>query len=160
MHYELGGLEADFTLPARHVSAAPARSASPIAMGTTVPVGQDRLPHRVLLVEDNMIIAIDTEENLLALGVGDVVLASSNDAALAAIDGTLPDFALLDFNLGGETSEPIARMLDGKGVPFAFATGYGEVKGMTARYAHAVGVLQKPYSTEDLARILAQPVPA
>ena len=107
-----------------------------------------------------MIIAIDTEENLLALGVGDVVLASSNDAALAAIDGNLPDFALLDFNLGGETNEPIARMLDSKGVPFAFATGYGEVKGMTARYARTVGVLQKPYSKEDLARILAQPVPA
>ena len=160
VRYEPGGLEADFTLPARHVSAAPARSASPVAIGTTVPAGRDRLPHRVLLVEDNMIIAFDAEENLLALGVGEVLLASSNDTALAAIDGNLPDFALLDFNLGGETSEPIARMLDGKGVPFAFATGYGEVEGMTARYAHAVGVLQKPYSKEDLARILAQPVPA
>ena len=66
-----------------------------------------------------MIIAIDTEENLLALGVGEVILASSNATALAAIDGNLPDFALLDFNLGGETSEPIARTLDGRGVPFA-----------------------------------------
>ena len=114
----------------------------------------------MLLVEDNMIIAIDTEENLLALGVGEVVLASSNDAALAAIDGNPPDFASLDFNLGGETSEPIARTLDGKGVPFAFATGYGEVEGMTSNYRNSVGVLQKPYSKEDLARILAQPVPA
>ena len=107
-----------------------------------------------------MIIAIDTEENLLALGVGEVILASSNDTALAAIDGNLPDFALLDFNLGGETSEPIARTLDGRGVPFAFATGYGKVEGMTANYRHSVGVLQKPYAKEELARILAQAIPA
>lgn len=89
-----------------------------------------------------MIIAIDTEEKLLALGVGEVILASSNATALAAIDGNLPDFALLDFNLGGET------------------TGYGKVEGMTAHYRHSVGVLQKPYAKEELARILAQPIPA
>ena len=106
-----------------------------------------------------MIIAIDTEENLLALGVGEVILASSNDAALMAIDGNLPDFALLDFNLGGETSEPIARALDAQGVAFAFATGYGEVEGMTSSYRNSVGVLHKPYSKDDVAHILAQPVP-
>ena len=160
IRFELGGLEADFILPARYVSAAPSRPVLHSSAGTTVPAGRDRLPRRVLLVEDNMIIAIDTEENLLTLGVAEVILASSNDAALAAIDGNLPDFALLDFNLGGETSEPIARMLDSHGVPFAFATGYGEVEGMTSKYAHSVGVLQKPYSKEDLARVLVQPVPA
>lgn len=160
IRYELGGLEADFILPARYVSAAPKRSATQSAPGTPGSIDRGRFPHRVLLVEDNMIIAIDTEENLLALGVGEVVLASSNDAALAAIDGKLPDFALLDFNLGGETSEPIARVLDSGGVPFAFATGYGEVEGMTSNYRHSVGVLQKPYSKEELARILSQPVPA
>ena len=160
IRFELGGLEADFTLPARFVSKAPARSAAQSAASEAIPTNPGRLPHRVLLVEDNMIIAIDTEENLLALGVGEVVLASSNDAALAAIDGNLPDFGLLDFNLGGETSEPIARALDSRGVPFAFATGYGEVEGMTGTYAHSVGVLQKPYSKEDLARILSRKVSA
>lgn len=160
VRFELGGLEADFVLPARYITRAPNRGEPSPGV---VPAADERrgtAPRRVLLVEDNMIIAIDTEENLIALGVAEVVLASSNDAALAFIDGGSPDFALLDFNLGGETSEPTARALDGRGVPFAFATGYGEVEGLTAPYAHTVGVLQKPYSKEDLARIIAQPVPA
>lgn len=159
VRFELGGLEADFTLPRRYVSAAPQRPSIQSSDAAKTGIEHARVPHRVLLVEDNMIIAIDTEENLLALGVGEVVLASSNDAALAGIDGNLPDFALLDFNLGGETSEPTARVLDSGGVPFAFATGYGEVEGMTSNYRHSVGVLQKPYSKEDLARILRLSVP-
>ena len=140
-----GGLEADFVVPARYVSTAIARAQALPPVGASVPASHGRVPHRVLLVEDNMIIALDTEENLLALGVIEVTLAGSNDAALASIDGATPDFALLDFNLGGETSEPTARALDSRGVPFAFATGYGEVDGMTAGYRHSVGVVQKPY---------------
>ena len=155
-----GGLEADFVVPARFVSTSAARGGASLRVGAPIPASPGRVPHRVLLVEDNMIIALDTEENLRALGVAEVVVASSNDAALVSIDGATPDFALLDFNLGGETSEPTARALDGRGVPFAFATGYGEVDGMTTGYRHSVGVLQKPYSTDDLARIIAQPVVA
>ncbi len=115
-----------------------------------------RLPKSILLVEDNMMIALDTEETLLSLGVARVDTASSNDAALAIIDGAAPEFALLDFNLGGETSEPIARVLDQRGVPFAFATGYGEVEALTDEYAHSVCILQKPYSRDDLRRAMGQ----
>ena len=160
MRFALGGLQADFVVPARFVSTSAARGGASLPVGAPIPASPGRVPRRVLLVEDNTIIALDTEENLLALGVAEVVVASSNDAALVSIDGVTPDFALLDFNLGGETSEPTARALDGRGVRFAFATGYGEVDRMTAGYRHSVGVLQKPYSTEDLARIIAQPVVA
>jgi CheY-like chemotaxis protein len=126
--------------------------------GSANPAG--RVPRRVLLVEDNFIIALDTEEHLLSLGVHAVNLASSSGAALASLKANTPDFALLDFNLGEETSEPVACALEAGGVRFAFATGYGEVDDMVEKYPHSVGVLQKPYSREDLARILAQPVPA
>ena len=160
VRFVLGGLEADFVVPARFISAAPCRNSLFTRAQAPVIHGGNGMPRRVLMVEDNMIIALDTEENLLALGVCEVIVASSNDAALASIDGATPDFALLDFNLGGETSEPTARALDGRGVRFAFATGYGEVEGMTEGYAHSVGVLQKPYSKDDLARIIAQPAAA
>ena len=116
------------------------------------------VPRCVLLVEDSMIIALDTEEHLLSLCVVAVHLASTSGAALASLEATPPDFALLDFNLGEETSEPVADALENRGVPFAFATGYGEVNAVIAKYPHSVGVLHKPYSKEDLARILAPPV--
>ena len=119
-----------------------------------------KVPRCVLLVEDNIIVALDTEEHLLSLGVVTVNLASSSGAALASLKLNIPDFAVLDFNLGEETSEPIADVLELCGVPFVFATGYHEVSAMIARYPHSLGVLHKPYSREDLAGILAQSGPA
>lgn len=118
------------------------------------------VPRRVLLVEDNIVVALDTEEHLLSLGVVAVNRVDNSTAALASLDASMPDFALLDYNLGEETSEAIACALEARGVPFAFATGYGEVDGMIEKYPRTVGVLQKPYSRQDLARILAQPVTA
>ena len=118
------------------------------------------VPQCVLLVEDNIIIALDTEEHLLSLGVVAVNLATSSGAALASLKANPPGFALLDFNLGEETSEPVAFALEARGVRFAFATGYGEVDRMIEKYPHSVGVLQKPYSKDDIARIITQPVPA
>ena len=111
-------------------------------------------PPRVLLVEDNMIIALDTEQHLLDLGVERVDLAVSSAAALAVLDDDGPDFAVLDFNLGDETSEPVADALDARGIRFAFASGYGDVDQMARDYAHKVAVLLKPYSRDDLAKVL------
>ena len=54
-----------------------------------------------------MIIALDTEQHLLDLGVERVDLAGSNAAAFALLDDAIPDFAVLDFNLGDEASEPV-----------------------------------------------------
>ena len=118
------------------------------------------VPQCVLLVEDNIFVALDTEEHLLSLGVVAVNLAGSSVAALASLEANIPDFAVLDFNLGEETSEPIADALENCGVPFVFATGYSEVDAVIAKYPHSLGVLQKPYSREDLARILARPIRA
>jgi CheY-like chemotaxis protein len=113
-------------------------------------------PGHVLLVEDNPTIALDTEAWLFSLGAKKVMLASSADAALALIEGLVPDFALLDFNLGSETSEPVARVLDGLSVRFAFATGYGDIARLAIGYSHVVGVLEKPYSQAELARLIAR----
>jgi CheY-like chemotaxis protein len=116
-------------------------------------------PPRVLLVEDNMIIALDTEQHLLDLGVERVDLAVSSAAALAVLDDAGPDFAVLDFNLGDETSEPVADALDARGIRFAFASGYGDVDQMARDYAHKVAVLLKPYSRDDLAEVLRLATP-
>jgi CheY-like chemotaxis protein len=109
----------------------------------------------VLLVEDNMIIALDTEDVLHRAGIAKVMIAASADAALAVLAQERPDFALLDFNLGGETSARVAEALVHAGVPFCFATGYGEAMEGLALQAPC-GVLKKPYSQGDVAEALAR----
>ncbi|MEO0061742.1 MAG: hypothetical protein RLZZ08_302 [Pseudomonadota bacterium] len=111
--------------------------------------------NRVLVVEDSMIIALDTEETLLQLGIPDVAVAGTVAGALECIIGAMPHFALLDYNLGDETSEPVAAELARNGVPFYFVTGYGDAVGRLTD-SKAMGVLQKPFSPNDLARVLAE----
>ena len=110
---------------------------------------------RVLLVEDSMLIALDAEDALVACGVRKVVIAGNVTAALAAMADKLPDFAVLDHNLGEETSEPVARALAEAGVPYCFASGYGDAL-ERMRVDPPYGVLKKPYSQQDLAEVLAR----
>ena len=112
-------------------------------------------PKRVLVVEDNAIIALDAEESLYGLGVTTVALAGSSDAALALIAAEPPEFALLDYNLGAETSEPVACVLADRGIPFAFATGYAEIAGREEAVGRAIAVIHKPYTRDDLAAALS-----
>ncbi|MBI1402394.1 MAG: GAF domain-containing protein [Porphyrobacter sp.] len=159
IRFRLEGLEADFLVPARHLAAAapsPAR-----AMAEPAPAASEQgpaaalgVPARVLVVEDSIIIALDTEENLKRLGVAEVRVESSVAGALAAIAESPPDFAVIDFNLGGESSEPIAEALRAAGVRFVLATGYADGSGGLERLG-AAAVLRKPYGTGDIARALA-----
>ena len=81
------------------------------------------VPSRVLLVEDNAIVAMNAEELLLEIGADEVVVAKTVTEAQACCDGQTFDFALLDLNLGHETSVSVALRLHEAKVPFAFASG-------------------------------------
>ena len=109
----------------------------------------------VLLLEDNMLIALDAENALNDAGIDRVLLASNCEAALAHIENEAPDFALLDFNLGDETSERVADALTASGVPFCYATGYGEAMQELAN-PPPCGVLKKPYSKDEIVAMLAK----
>ena len=65
-----------------------------------------------------------------------------------------PDVAVLDLNLAGETSTPVADVLAKRGVPFVVATGYG-AEGLPPSHAH-VPVLAKPYDPDDLTAALGR----
>ncbi|WAT17479.1 response regulator [Aurantiacibacter sp. MUD11] len=111
-------------------------------------------PNGVLLVEDSMIIAMDAEEMLRQIGFAKVAIAGSVDGAMAELDANTPLFAMLDFNLGDSTSEEVAERLSAEGVPFWFVTGYGEaVKQLSDTMAR--GVLQKPYTRQDIEALVA-----
>lgn len=87
----------------------------------------DRSCWRVLVIEDDGLIALDISDTLDELGYVVVGPMRTVESALTTIDNEVVDVALLDVNLrNGETSYPIAEVLSQRGVPFAFLTGYGE----------------------------------
>lgn len=103
---------------------------------------------RVLIVEDEMVVAMLVEEFVTELGHEVAAVASHLDAGLALARTGDFDFAVLDLNLGGEQSLPIADALSARGVPFVFASGYGAA-GLPAEHLSSV-VVQKPFELDDL----------
>ncbi len=78
---------------------------------------------RILIVEDDAFIALDLEDVFEAAGFEVAGIAASVDAALEIIDSKPVDVAVLDYNLGVETSLDIAHRLDAMDVPFLFLSG-------------------------------------
>lgn len=111
---------------------------------------------RILIVEDEMLVAMNIEDMLLDLGHEVAGLASRLEPALSLAREGEFDLAMLDVNLAGETSFPVAHILAGRGIPFLFATGYG-VKGVAEEY-RGRPVLQKPFHARDLDLALRQSV--
>lgn len=104
-------------------------------------------PHHVLIVEDEMMLAMMVEDVLSAEGYS-VTTAASHAAALAAIDKCDMDVAVLDINLGSHSALPLADELVNRGVPVVFASGYGAT-GLPDRFRGCT-VLQKPYLPSEL----------
>ena len=143
-----GGLRAQFTVPARHVTGF-GDVFRAVTHGSEPEPAVQPLSKAVLLVEDNILIALDAEDMLITLGATDVQTASSVLEAFQKLDVGTVEFAVLDVNLGGETTEAVAHRLSRGGVPFLFATGYGETAELTALFPGAV-ILQKPYEVTAL----------
>jgi CheY-like chemotaxis protein len=107
---------------------------------------------RVLVVEDEMLVMMAIEDMLADLGCTSVTAAATVDKALALIEAEEFDLAILDVNLDGQRSYPVAEALTRHGIPFAFSTGYG---GHGAAEGHGNNsVLSKPYDHAQLAKVL------
>ncbi|HVY85955.1 MAG TPA: HWE histidine kinase domain-containing protein, partial [Caulobacterales bacterium] len=104
---------------------------------------------KVLLVEDDALIAMEMEERLVDMGFDVIGPAATIEAAEQAIAQTVPDIALLDANLRGRTTVELGAALRGRGVRVAFCTGYDEIKGLPADMAD-VRILTKPIADDDL----------
>ncbi len=109
---------------------------------------------RVLIVEDEMLVAMNIEDMLLDLGHEVAGLAGRLDAAMSLAGEAEFDLAMLDVNLAGETSFPVAALLAERGIPFLFATGYG-IRGVAEEYRDRP-VLQKPFRARDLETALRE----
>jgi CheY-like chemotaxis protein len=109
---------------------------------------------KVLVVEDEMIVAWLLEDMLTDLGCAVVGPAASVKQALAMIDAETIDVAVLDVNLKGQMSYPIADVLAARGVPFVFSTGYDKDRLLDGY--RTFPVMQKPFHQSELENMLAQ----
>ena len=107
---------------------------------------------RVLVVEDEYLVAMDMSAWLEAEGAHVVGPASNVNAALEALKGAELDGAILDVNLRGEMAYPIADALTARGIPFVFTTGY-DARTVPARFAN-VKRCEKPTTPEAISRAL------
>lgn len=98
---------------------------------------------RVLVVEDELLLALDLEDMLTAAGCAVVGPAMRVEAAIELARDEAIEAAVLDININGARSYPIAEILRSRGIPFVFASGYGQPEG-TSRFAD-VPTLPKPY---------------
>jgi len=104
---------------------------------------------RVLVVEDEPVVAMCLEDILEELGCVTVGPVGRLIEGLALAQREPLDAAILDINLDGERSNRIAEALRDRGVPFAFASGYG-----SAPEGFGAPMIEKPYRTADIERAL------
>lgn len=108
----------------------------------------------ILVVEDQAFLALSMGDLVATLGYRAIGPATTLDEALRLLDTTSIDGALLDRDLGGVSSAPLAERLSQRGIPFAWATG-------TRMPADcAVPVLRKPFSVAELGQTLKALFPA
>jgi|SRR5580658_1470564 CheY-like chemotaxis protein len=103
---------------------------------------------RILIVEDEMMIAMHMEDLVCDLGHEVAATAQRLPQALELAGSIKLDLAILDVNLAGAMSFPVADLLNERGVPYIFATGYGSA-GVQAPY-NQHPILRKPVNPDEL----------
>jgi CheY-like chemotaxis protein len=112
---------------------------------------------RVLVVEDELMIRMLLQDMLTDLGYTLAGEAGRIDEAMAlARDGEF-DVAILDVNLNGQPISPVVEILVARGLPFVFATGYGQ-RGVPEPYRQRP-TLQKPFQADALAQAIEAAAP-
>ncbi|HVY18751.1 MAG TPA: response regulator [Bauldia sp.] len=109
---------------------------------------------RVLVLEDEPLIAMMLEDWLLEIGHEPVGPAATIASALELVQQRSPEVAILDLSINGQTSYVVADLLVERGVPFAFATGHGTAQ-LSAPHDGAP-VLGKPYDFESVKAMMVR----
>ncbi|WP_159950706.1 HWE histidine kinase domain-containing protein [Rhizobium sp. 18065] len=155
--YRSSGLFAEFRLPGRFLSWEEVEPQMDSHMVHSIPASAAPVLEpslHILLVEDQVLIAMDAEMMLADAGLNNVVTASSSADALNRLKSFTPGIAILDINLGRDTSVPVAEELARRNIPFVFATGYDDRSIVPENFSD-VPVVRKPYDSLALVAALA-----
>lgn len=163
--YEPDGLACDIRMPLltpdmkpRELKAAESRTPTSVAQPEVKPLQGTK----ILVIEDEPLVAMDIEQHLDAAGCSAVGVAGSIEQARTLISAGNFDAALLDANLHGERVDEIASLLTQRGIPFTFASGYDR-EALPSGFSEA-GYLSKPFSAGQLCaaitRMLDRPAAA
>jgi two-component SAPR family response regulator len=117
--------------------------------------GADLAGRRILIVEDEFLLAMELELLLLQRGCLVVGPVSSVGHALALLHGEPPDAALLDVNLRGERATPVAAALQARRVPFVLITGYTR-RQLSEPELRDAPRIDKPVSSRALCRAMTE----
>ncbi len=109
---------------------------------------------KVLIVEDEAMIAFDLEDVVMSRGAKAAVCLDL-ETALKKVEADDFDVAILDYNLGGRTVLPVADTLQAKGVPIVFNTAMADFENLSARYIGAM-VCRKPANEAELVGLLVK----
>jgi len=109
---------------------------------------------RILIVEDEFLVAMLLEDLLTEMGHQVIGTFAQVDEAVKFANQADVNFAILDINLAGATSFPVAEILRRRGIPFLFASGYGST-GLASAFENEL-TLQKPYEPAELERAIAE----
>ncbi|MGB6229656.1 MAG: HWE histidine kinase domain-containing protein [Litorimonas sp.] len=154
LDYAESGVTFEFSLPAKNLVEMTEEPDTKLvgSIGRVENVASDRT---ALLVEDNIVLAMDMVESLTRLGATRVETCSTVKEALRQVETADFDFAVLDMNLRGVVSFDIARTLQRKGTPFLFVTGYGSGLELPPELRSAT-VLTKPIDDGSLSNAIDQ----
>jgi CheY-like chemotaxis protein len=111
---------------------------------------------QILVVEDESMVAMMIEDMLEDLGHKVIATSGRMPDASKLVSVASADLAILDVNLNGEETYPLADSLAARAIPFIFATGYGS-SGIKAEWS-GVPVLQKPFQSRELAEAINRAV--
>ena len=121
-------------------------------MTSAMPLQSATPAKRILVVEDELMIRMLLEDMLGELGYTVAAEAARIEEALEAAKNADFDIAILDVNLNGQPISPVADALVARGMPFVFATGYGE-RGLPEPYRDRP-TLKKPFQMDGLKQML------
>jgi PAS domain S-box-containing protein len=158
IRFHADGISCSIRLPLPELAARDGMTVFVAREGGTGPVegngGANMNGKRILLIEDEALVAMEIESELLAAGCVVVGPAGNVVSAQRLIDEAEIDAALVDANLAGRPVDDLAAALVRRGIPFAFATGYGR-DGLPRDFQDAI-VLTKPFSSEQILATVQQ----
>jgi len=153
------GLYVEFRVPADQFSTAAPAPVGP-SFDATTPCRGGELPGlRIMVVEDQPLLALELATALAEIGCDIIGPAGALAEAMTLVETEAPDAAVIDADLGGHCVLPLADVLAGRGIPFVVCTGFGDRDILGARHA-GVPFVRKPAQRSTIFNALAGVVAA